>query len=215
MEATPEKVECFAAACRRVGAMSLVRCSSGNLSWRVGGDLMLAKPSRVWMSDLRSDQVSVCRISDGAHLSGPKPTVEILFHAGVLRARPDMNVMLHFQTPFATTLACIRRKKNFFVIPEIPFYIGEIAEIPFLQPGSEELALAVIDALTNHDMVLMRNHGQATVGRDFDHAFQNAAFFELACEILVRAGPESEPMPPDAVALLLAAHAGKAVAAGA
>lgn len=217
MEVTmEEKMKCFAAACRRAGAMGLARCSSGNLSWRIGGDLMFAKPSRVWMSDLRNDQVSVCRISDGAHLSGPKPTVEIRFHSGVLRARSDVNVVFHFQTSFATTLACSKQEANYFVIPEIPIYIGKIAVVPFLAPGSEELALSVIKALTDHDLAMMRNHGQVTVGRDFEHAIQNAVFFELACEILYRAGANAEPLTPEAVAPLLAAHAahvGNAIAA--
>ena len=45
-------------------------------------------------------------LSDGTIIDGAKPTVEIAFHAGIMRARPDVSVVMHFQTPCATTLAC-------------------------------------------------------------------------------------------------------------
>jgi len=108
-----------------------------------------------------------------------------------------MDVVLHFQTPFATTLACCdgAEKTNFFLIPEIPYYIGKIGFVPFLQPGSEALGNAVTDSLRTHDMVVLRNHGAVTVGKTFDDAIQKAIFFELACQIIVQAGKKLRAMP--------------------
>ncbi len=98
-----------------------------------------------------------------------------------------MNVVLHFQTPYATALACMESNNtNYFVIPEIPFYIGNIANIPYFTPGLKELAQAVTEKMQNHDMLLMRNHRQVTVAHDIDYVIQNAVFFELACEIILR-----------------------------
>jgi ribulose-5-phosphate 4-epimerase/fuculose-1-phosphate aldolase len=189
----------FAAACRSVAAHGLVRCSSGNLSWRIGPDRMLAKASRAWMERMTEDDVALCRIADGATLNGRTPTVEIGFHAGILRARPEVDVVLHFQTPCATALACRSGEINYSVIPEIPFYIGPVGEVPYLPPGSAELAEAVVEAMRGHDLAVMRNHGQVTVARDFDHAIQNAVFFELACEVILRAGDRVRPLDADAV----------------
>lgn len=43
--------------------------------------------------------------------------------------------------PCATALACREDDDvNYFVIPEIPFYIGHIARVPYLAPGSSELS---------------------------------------------------------------------------
>jgi len=157
------------------------------------------------MSCLRADDVVVCRIDDGCVLNDRKPTVEIMFHAGILRARPDVNVVMHFQTPHATTLACRDSGEvNFFVIPEIPFYIGPIARVPYHRPGSQALAEAVTGAMGDHDMVIMGNHGQVTVARDFDHAIQNAEFFELACQVIVRGGDAVRPLAEEDVRELLA-----------
>jgi ribulose-5-phosphate 4-epimerase/fuculose-1-phosphate aldolase len=186
----------FAEACRAVARHGLVRCSSGNMSWRIGGGMVLIKASRVWMADATVDDISVCRLADGRLLSGRPPSVETSLHLATLRSRPDVNVVLHFQTPFATTLACRRGlEPNYNVLPEIPFYIGPIAHVPYFPPGSPALAQAVSSALAGHDMVQMANHGQATVAADFAHAIQNACFFELACEVIVRNGRSINPLP--------------------
>jgi len=191
-----EIVDRFVRACHQATGCGLMRCSSGNLSMRVDGERLLVKASRSWMARAGADDVSLCRIADGSLLEGRKPSVEIGFHAGILRTRCDANVVMHFQTPCATALACRKTDSiNYFVIPEIPFYIGPVARVPYLPPGSEELARAVTEAMRDHDMVVMANHGQVTVAHDVDHAIQNAVFFELACEIILRAGADLLPLP--------------------
>ena len=197
----------FAKGCRQVAAHGLVRCSSGNLSWRIGADRMLIKSSRAWLGEMTRDAIAVCRISDGKPQTDIAPSVEIGFHAGILRRRREMNVVLHFQTPYATALACSRQKSiNYDVIPEIPFYLGPIAAVPYLPPGSKALSEAVALAMQTHDLVQLRNHGQVTVGRHFRQAIQNAVFFELACKILCHAGKEARAMSAKAAQNLRAAH---------
>ena len=204
-----EHLQAFVAAANRVAAHGLVRCSSGNLSWRVDDEHVLVTPTRTWMADLSVDQVAVCRLADGAVLNDSRPSVEAGFHLGVLRARADVRVVLHHQSPCATTIACCEpAPPSYDLIPEIPFYIGPIGEVPYLPPGSQELADAVVAAMSDHDLVQLRNHGQVVVGRDFDDVIQKACFFELACEILVRGGECVRPMSRDGVAQLRTAAQG-------
>lgn len=195
----------FVRACHEAANHGLVRASSGNLSMRLDRDRLLVTSSRSWLGTLRRENIALCRLADGALLEGGKPSVETGFHAGIMRLRPEVNVVLHFQTPCATALACRKPGKiDYFVIPEIPFYIGHVAAVPYLPPGSKELARAVIGAMRNHDMVMMANHGQVTVARDIEHAIQNAEFFELACEIILHGGDRIRPLPTKAVKTLLA-----------
>jgi ribulose-5-phosphate 4-epimerase/fuculose-1-phosphate aldolase len=141
------------------------------------------------MENISAKELSMCRISDGILLDGSKPTAEIAFHTAILQTRPDVNVVLHFQSPYATALACRSKDDaNYFVIPEIPFYIGHVTRIPYLVPGSRELGEAVANAMQDHNMAIMSNHGLVTVANDYSHAIQNAAFFELACEIIAHGG---------------------------
>ncbi len=48
----------FVDACRAVASYGLVRCSSGNLSWRVKGGRVLIKASRVWMAEATAGDIS-------------------------------------------------------------------------------------------------------------------------------------------------------------
>ncbi len=105
---------------------------------------------------------------------------------------------------FATTLACYKKNDlNYYVIPEIPYYLGPIATIPYILPGSEELAKTVVANMQEHDMVIMGNHGQVTVARDFNQVIQNAVFFELACEIILRGGSSVNPLDETSINELL------------
>lgn len=206
MDVPKAKLDEFVDACRRAGAAGLMRCSSGNFSLRLDEERMLIKCSRSWMARVTPEDASLCRIADGAHLAGRKPSVELGFHAGILRERPGINCVLHFQTTCATALACQpARDVDYFVIPEIPYYIGPIGRVPYLPPGSPELARAVTEVMRTRNLAQMTSHGQVTAAADPDHAIQNALFFELACELIVRSNGQVEPLTAEAKRDLLAA----------
>lgn len=182
-----DKVDEFVVACRRAADFGLLKYSSGNMSCRIGDGLAAVSASRAWLGELTTDQVAICAIDDGSCLNHVKPTVESGFHLGILRDRVDVNVVLHFQSPFATAISCGRRiENNFNVIPEIPYYIGQIGVVEYLVPGTSELAEAVVSTMQTYDLTILRNHGQVVVGSDYNDAIQKAGFFELACEVLCR-----------------------------
>jgi len=191
----------FVQACHKVCEYGLVRCSSGNMSWRVQPDIALLSGSGAWLERLTTEHVSVCEIQTGQLIDGAKATCESGFHLGILAARPEVNVVLHFQSPYATAVACGDcENTNFNLIIEVPVYIGTPIVVPYFPPGSEELAKATVDALTsqNTNMAVLKNHGLVTVGRDFDEAIEKACFFELACQILLT-NPNALPLEKNAV----------------
>jgi len=193
-----DRIGAFVEACHRVGRLGLVRFSSGNMSCRLDAERMAVTGKGTWLGELKRDHVAICRIADGravAELGSGLPSVEAGFHAGILRARPDMNVVLHCQSPCATAIACGDPAIwSFDIIPEVPFYIGTPGVVDYENPGSPELAVAVVGSAAKHDLILLRNHGQVVLGRSFDDAIQRAGFFELACEILLL-DRDVRPMP--------------------
>ena len=186
---TKEHIEQFIEQAHCVGKERLQLCSSGNISWRVEGDTALVSGTGSWLPRLTEQNVAICNISTGMRIDGPKPSMESTFHLGILRERKDMNVVLHFQSQYATAVSCMKNKpENFNVVAEVPCYCGrEIPVIPYYRPGSPELAKAITEALAEHDCALMSKHGQVVCGKDFDEAFQKAVFFELACSIIIHA----------------------------
>ena len=198
----------FVAAAHSAAAHGLLQCSSGNMSWRINDEVAVVTASRSWLERLTKDDVVICRTADGEVLNNKTPSAESRFHLGILRSRKDVNVILHFQSPYATAITCSsKRDYNFFVLPEIPFYIGAIGWVDFFMPGSEELAMATIEAAKRHTIVLLQNHGQVVIGKDFDDAIQNACFFELACRILLT-NPAAAAIKQDNIERLKAARIG-------
>lgn len=190
---TDKDIELFLQQAHRVGDAGLTVCSSGNISWRIGDEALISGTGS-WVPSLQKEKVAICRIATGESLNGVKPSMESGFHLGIMRERPDVNVVLHFQSPYATAVACMSRlPENFNVTAEIPCHVGsEIPVVPYFRPGSAELAGHVKAALKNHDSCLLRKHGQVVCGKDFDEAFERAMFFEMACRIIILSGGHYE-----------------------
>ena len=104
---TEEHIQKFLEQAHRVGDAALTICSSGNLSWRIG-DEALVSGTGSWVPSLQKEKVSQCLVATGEVLNGVKPSMESGFHLGVLRERPDCDVVLHSQSPFATAVACMQ-----------------------------------------------------------------------------------------------------------
>jgi len=206
-----EKLAAFVAACRQAGDYGLVRYSSGNMSWRIDQHLFAITARGAWLGRLCADDIALCTLQDGSCINGKKPSVESGFHRGLFQVRPEIDVVFHCQSPYATAICCNAPEKyNFSVLPELPFSVGAPAIIPYLAPGSQELAAALTGAMKDHDLALLRNHGQVVVGKGFQSVFEKAGFFELACEILLHANNVSALTEKDITALRARAVAERA-----
>ena len=67
----------------------------------------------------------------------------------------------------------------------------------------QDFAKTTADALQDHDMVVLENHGLVCVGKNYNKVIQNAGFFELACEIIIKAGDSVKAIPKEDVERLL------------
>ena len=193
-------IEEFLNQAHRYGTEKLMLCSSGNLSWRIGNEALVSGTGS-WVPNLQKEKVSICNIETGTPTNGVKPSMESTFHLGILRARPDVNVVLHFQSEYATAVACMKHKPtNFNVTAEVPCHVGkEIPVVPYYRPGSPELAAAVVEAMKDHNSILLTNHGQVVSGKDFNQVMERATFFEMACRIIVQSGGDYSVLTPEEI----------------
>lgn len=171
----------------RAAGHNLVQCSSGNLSRRLSNDQALVSQSRIWLGDIKNKNVVRVELSTGNVLQGKNPSGEFPLHKAVLLANPEINVVLHCQSPSATALACANNVwVDYDVIIEVPIYLGKVEHLPYLKPGSEELANAVAEATKTSGVIQLSNHGQVITGKTYREVFQKAVFFELACSIIIK-----------------------------
>jgi ribulose-5-phosphate 4-epimerase/fuculose-1-phosphate aldolase len=109
------KVKAFIKSAREIAQAGLVVASSGNLSWRVGEDEILISRRTSWLGELKEKDVVRYPLTG---VGGQKERVscEIALHQKVLQKRKDVMVVLHFQSPAATALACWKKRiENFFL----------------------------------------------------------------------------------------------------
>lgn len=153
-------------ACLKMVSMGLVTGTSGNVSVRCA-DGFLITPSAVPYEAMTPE--AICFVPLYGAPEGA-PSTEWRFHQAVMRARPDVNAVVHAHPPHATALACQRR-----AIPAVHYMVAAFggADVPvtgYALFGSEALAQMVARALEARDGCLMANHGAITVGASLDKA---------------------------------------------
>jgi ribulose-5-phosphate 4-epimerase/fuculose-1-phosphate aldolase len=207
---------------RRVVAAGLVVASGGNLAARLPEpDRILVTP-RGWALD-ELDAAALATVGlDGRHIFGPyAPTTELALHRAALGSRSDAAVCLHLHPPMATLLHAAGRPIR-RITTDHAYYLRRLEAVPFSQPGSDQLARAVVAGLADADVVLLAHHGCLIVADSFEVGFSRAANLEAAATATYRAhvlGADVAECPPEFLAEVEAQEAtgvvyGKAAGSG-
>jgi ribulose-5-phosphate 4-epimerase/fuculose-1-phosphate aldolase len=131
------------------------------------------------------------------------PSSEALMHAAVFAARPEVNAVIHCHAPQATIL--VDADLPFLPISTEAAFLAKIGRIPFIMPGTRELADAVVHALGEGWAVLMRNHGLLVAGRTLRRAADMAEIVERTARVILgchAVGREPPVLPDETVAML-------------
>lgn len=125
----------------------------------------------------------------------------VVIHGAVHRARPDIACVLHCHSHAATAVSSIEEGLLPLTQGAMQFY-GRVAYHAYetMAFDNDQSARLVAD-LGDKPVMLMRNHGQLTVGRTVAEAFSLAYFLEEACRIqleIMQSGGKMIVMP-DAV----------------
>ena len=190
-------------ACRMAPA-NLNRGSAGNLSVRTrenGLDGYLITPCGMDYEVLVPEDIVFMRL-DGTPDGRRKPSSEWRFHHDIYAARPDAGAILHAHSPFATSLACLRRD-----IPPFHYMIARfggdtIRCADYATFGSQALSDNALTALRDRCACLLANHGLLVFGKTLAQLFALAVEFEALCEQYWRACQLGQPvlLDPDEMA---------------
>jgi len=186
-------------------AHGLITATGGNVSVRIPGKHELwITPNSCFKGALRSDML--VRIDlEGNPIGDPPhaPSSERMLHCAVYRSNPNVGAVIHSHAPKATLLGLSG-------IPFLPIsteaaYIGEIPRIPFIMPGTAELADAVGAAVKDATAVILQNHGLIVRGPNLRQTIDMTLIIEqtannlIACHMMGRIPPV---LPDEVVAML-------------
>jgi len=169
----------------------------GNVAARCGAHIWLT-PKGCSLRDVQPESITVVD-EEGLLIQGKVPTKEANMHLGVLRARPDLNVVFHVHGAYiiaASALLAPGAGSMPALTPGFVYYAFPLPMLPFMVPGSPDLAEGVTKALSGRGTwaVLLQNHGLVTVGRNFREALGIAEEIDEAARVYALTGGKAPPI---------------------
>ncbi len=114
-----------------------------------------------------------------------KPSSEYRVHLESYRTRKDINTCIHLH-PQASIFAAAIGEDIQLVTTDHLYYLRKIIRIPWIAPGTQEVAEATATALKDCNVVILENHGCVVVADNPRLAYSRALNLEEAAEMTIR-----------------------------
>src|SRR5882724_4579602 len=155
-------------ACLEINRLGINQGTSGNISLRHEGG-MLITPTSVPYEVMQPEQIVYIGL-DGSVDPAQRPSSEWRFHLDILRARPEINAVVHAHPPYSTILAIMGLE-----IPPVHYMIAcaggdTIRVAPYATFGTQELSEHAVTALEGRLACLLEHHGMIAVGPSLSKA---------------------------------------------
>jgi L-fuculose-phosphate aldolase len=167
---------------RRMWTRNYTDGNGGNLTIRVGDNLVLCTPTLVSKGFMTVEQMCLVDM-DGKQLAGKyKRTSECMTHLAIMKRQPKAKACCHAHPPHGTAFAVAGVRPPTCMIPEADVFLGEIGLAEYGTPGTPEVADNVGRIGVDHMAVLMVNHGVITWGKDVEDAYWKMENVESLCQ---------------------------------
>ena len=149
-------------ACLQMNRLGINQGTSGNISLRHEGG-MLITPTSTPYEAMQPEQIVLMNL-EGPLDATQRPSSEWRFHRDILKARPEVNAVVHAHPPYATILAIMGLS-----IPPVHYMIAcaggdTIRCSPYATFGTEALSQHAVTALEGRSACLLAHHGMIAIG---------------------------------------------------
>ena len=182
------------ATCLKMEELGINQGTSGNISHRFK-DGILITPSGISYDLLKpKDIVFVPFSSKEGYVGEYPPSSELDFHFDILKAKPEINCVLHNHSTYATSMAICRMD-----IPSHHYMVGvgggkKIPCAAYATFGTSELSQNIIKALDGYNACLLANHGVVTTAITLKKALNIAIEVENLAKQYIMAKQIGEPI---------------------
>jgi L-fuculose-phosphate aldolase len=166
----------MAEACRTLAARGLLQGASGNLSVRLGDEMLITPTGG--KSELAVPDDMVRTTLDGVVRGSGIPSSEWQMHAAAYRTA-DVGAVLHSHANACVAIATTRRPLPAFHYMVASFGGDDVPCVPYFAFGSRRLAEAAAAALQTRSACLLANHGMICTGRTLAAAVDAAGKLEM------------------------------------
>lgn len=188
--------------CHKMWQQGWVAANDGNVSVRISDDQIIATPTGISKSFITPEKLVTININgDILEAEGDyKPSSEMKMHLCCYRERPDVNAVVHAHPPTATGFAVAHKHMDSYIMIEDVICLGSVPVTPYGTPSTEEVPNSIRPYLSEHDVVLLENHGALAIGCDLITAYYRMESLELWAKIELSAtilGGAKEISKPD------------------
>jgi L-fuculose-phosphate aldolase len=169
---------------------------AGHISVRLPGapDRFLMKPAGIGLEEMTADNIITVDL-EGKKVEGTMSRHnEVFIHSEVLRARPDIQAVIHTHPPHAVAFSSLGRpllpvgNDGVFFSAGLPVF-SETTDLIVTQARGASVARC----LGTHPALILRNHGIVTAARSIEEAVWIALKLEKACRVQMLAEAAGGP----------------------
>lgn len=175
-------------AAHHLAALGLSPGSSGNVSIRIGNDVLLSGTG-TRMADLGAEGLSRVDLQGGL-VGGPRPTKEAPLHLAFYHRVPALRCVIHLHSPSAVAASCLPPYSERSALPPItPYFVmrvGQTPLLPYAPPGALEHGHSIAALTFPFRAALLQNHGAVCAGITVAAARDAAIELEATSEVLLK-----------------------------
>ncbi len=175
----------------------------GHISARLPDNpsLFFMKPHSLGLDEITMDNILTINLEGEVVAGTSRRHSEVYIHSEILRARPDVQCVLHTHPPYSIALSATGRPLRCFNQGGALFYesLGRYADTINLI-RSKEMGAGVARDLGPHRAVLLKNHGIVVTAQAIEELVVSTIMLEEAARIqlIAEAAGECEPEFPAA-----------------
>ena len=171
---------------RRLWQRAYVDGNGGNMSIRLGENLVLCTPTLVSKGFMKPEDLCFVDLEGNQKAGTKQRTSEILMHLAIMKRQPKAKACVHAHPPYATAFAVSGVRPPTCMIPEMEVFCGEVAIAPYYTPGTVEMGKEVAALADKHNTILMANHGVVVWSHlGIEDAYFKMEIIEAYCRTVV------------------------------
>ena len=160
-----------------------------NLVWMAGGTVcardpqsgyVVVTPSGLDYEGLTPDDMTVTDMDLKLIEGRFRPSVALNLWTGFMRARPELNAVVHTHSPYATAFSVVYEPIPVITETMADWFGQPVPVTRYLSVEDPEFPALPVEVLDDGYAVLLGNHGPITVGKTLEHALERAVTLEEA-----------------------------------
>jgi L-fuculose-phosphate aldolase len=171
----------------RIYKRGFAAANDGNISVRLNENEVLCTPTMHCKGFLKPKDICLVDM-EGNQIAGKKKrSSEVMLHLEIMKARPEVQSVVHCHPPHATAFAIAREPIPQAILPEVEVFLGEVPISPYETPGGKKFAETILPFVKQSNVIILANHGTVSYGESVERAYWWTEVLDAYCRILILA----------------------------